>query len=203
MFEVFSRGGFMMWPLLLSSIIAVAVILERFISLRKSRNRFELFIRQFNPILAKKEISDAIDCCRKFTTPLARIYQKGLSEYQAEPSKEQIKKVMDETASLELPILEKNLKVLSVIAHIAPLLGFLGTVTGMIKAFQKIEQLSSQGEAVSPGHLAGGIWEALITTAAGLLIAIPTYLAYSYFSNYADKLTTEMEKHALETIDSL
>jgi biopolymer transport protein ExbB len=203
MWTIFNKGGMVMWPLLLCSIIALAVIIERFITLRKARRKFELFTQKFNPIVQKKGIPEAINCCMEFTTPLARIYQKGLNEYQNEANKERTKKAMDESAAVELPMLDKNLKILTIIVYIAPLLGFLGTVTGMIKAFQQIQLLSSHGEPVSPGNLAGGIWEALITTAVGLIIAIPTYLAYAYFNNYVENLITEMEKYSREMLEQL
>ena len=203
MWEIISRGGFFIYPLILCSIISVALIIERFISLRQARRQYNTFIKDFNQCLAGNGVDEAIEYCKVNETPIARIYERGLETQRVNPDMNSIKQAMQETAQSELPALNKNLKTLSIIAHIAPLLGFLGTVTGMIKAFQTVEQLSQRGEAVGPGHLAGGIWEALITTAVGLVIAIPTYIAHSYFTGKTDNLTTEMEKSSLEMLQTL
>lgn len=203
MIELISKGGIFIWPLLACSIISLAVIIERFILLRKARRQTQEFITYFKPILEKKGIKEALDFTNNPALPLARIYNKGLTDYQKRMDKERLKQIMDETAGVELPVLEKNLRILSVIAHIAPLLGFLGTVTGMINAFKNVETLTRRGEPIGPGNLAGGIWEALITTAVGLGIAIPTYLAYTYFSNFVESLTTEMERNSRDIIDTL
>lgn len=211
MWEFISKGGFLIYPLLLCSIVSLAVIIERFISLRKFYRSLNLFLDQFNRSLAEKNFSEALKLCETSKSLLARIYQRGLNTYQsqsrtetdADINKETVRQTMQEIATLELPLLDKNLKILSNIAHIAPLLGFLGTVVGMIKAFKDIQNLAALGEAIGPGSLAGGIWEALITTAIGLSIAIPTYLAHSYFSNYVDKLINHMEKNTSEMLEKL
>jgi biopolymer transport protein ExbB len=103
----------------------------------------------------------------------------------------------------EVPRLEKNLNALATIAHISPLLGLLGTVTGMLRCFQIIQQKATTLNPVNPGDLAGGIWEALITTVAGLIVAIPTYVAYNYLVNQADNLVLDMETAATELINIL
>jgi len=103
----------------------------------------------------------------------------------------------------EVPRLEKNLGVLATIAHIAPLIGLLGTVTGMVRAFQVIEQKAVAMTPVNPGDLAGGIWEALITTVAGLAVAIPTYVAYNFLVTKVDGFVLEMEKSATDLVNIL
>jgi len=203
MWEIISQGGVCIYPLIACSIISLAVIIERFISLCRARRLYSEFINGFNRRLNENDMAEVIKYCQKISTPLAPIYESGLTAHLAHQDENHIRQAMQEKAQSELPVLDKNLKVLSVIAHISPLLGFLGTVTGMIKAFQKVEELSGRGEAVGPGHLAGGIWEALITTAVGLVIAIPTYLAHSYFTAQVDKLTSQMEKNSLELLEKI
>lgn len=204
MWKFISQGGFFIYPLLLCSIVSLAIIIERFISLKRFYRELNLFLAQFNQSLEQKNFSEGLKLCESSKLLIARIYQKGLTVYQSQTQdKEIIRQAMQETAMLELPQLDKNLKTLSTIAHIAPLLGFLGTVVGMIKAFQEIQNLAALGEAIGPGSLAGGIWEALITTAIGLSIAIPTYLAYSYFSSYVDKLVNQMEKNTSAMMERL
>ncbi|MBI4834107.1 MAG: MotA/TolQ/ExbB proton channel family protein [Planctomycetes bacterium] len=203
MFEIISKGGFFIWPLLVCSVISLAVIIDRFFALRRGRREFAAFVKEFIPTLEKKGIKESIEFCRKSRVPLARIYEKGLEDYQSRMDKERTKQIMQEIAGLELPSLERGLKILSVIAHISPLLGFLGTVTGMINAFQTIQSATASGEPAGPGMLAGGIWEALITTAVGLIVAIPTYIAFAYFSNVVDKMTNDMERHSREMLEKL
>jgi len=112
-----------------------------------------------------------------------------------------IKDSIETTALYEIPTLEKNLHFLSTIAHISPLLGLLGTVTGLVRCFYIIEKKASSFGVVNPSDLAGGIWEALITTVAGLCIAIPAYIAYNYFVNKVNILTLEAERVSLELLE--
>ena len=102
-----------------------------------------------------------------------------------------------------MPRLEKHIGLLSTIAHISPLLGLLGTVTGMVRAFQVIQEKTASFNPVSPGDLAGGIWEALLTTVAGLIVAIPTVVVYNYLVNRVDEFVVEMERSATEVINIL
>ena len=111
--------------------------------------------------------------------------------------------VVEEAAQLEIPRLEKHLPVLATIAHIAPLLGLLGTVTGMIRSFQVIQMKALALAPVNPGDLAGGIWEALLATVAGLAVAIPTYVAYNYLTSQVDNLVYDMERSATDLVNLL
>lgn len=213
MWSFLAKGSFFIYPLLVCSVVSFALIIERFISLTKTRRFLKRFIPQFRETVEKRSIQNAIDLCGKQSNmQLTNIYKRGLVTYRQQKydkdltnltRKEEIKQALQESASVELPGLEKNLGTLATIAYITPLLGFLGTVTGMIRAFQRVQELSSAGQAVGPGDLAGGIWEALITTAVGLIIAIPTYLAYAYFKNYLGKIIEEIERNAIWLINHL
>jgi biopolymer transport protein ExbB len=136
--------------------------------------------------------------CDETPGPVAHIVKAGILKHDR--PKEEIKETIQDAGQHEIPRLEKNLSVLATIAHISPLLGLLGTVLGMIAAFQRIQAESGR---VNAGDLAGGIWEALITTAAGLSVAIPTYVAYNYLVSRVNALVLDMEKSATEVVDLL
>jgi biopolymer transport protein ExbB len=118
-------------------------------------------------------------------------------------SRPEIREAIEDAAVGEIPVLEKNLSMLATVAHIAPLLGLLGTVTGMVRAFQVIEQKATALQPVNPKDLAGGIWEALLTTVFGLCVAIPTYVAYNYFVTKVNGFILEMEKSATDLVNLL
>jgi biopolymer transport protein ExbB len=118
-------------------------------------------------------------------------------------SRSQIKEAIEDASLYEIPKLEKNLPVLATVAHISPLLGFLGTVTGMVVSFQTIQTKAATSYPVLPGDLAGGIWEALLTTVAGLLVAIPAFVAYNYLVSRINNIILEMEKASTELVNFL
>jgi len=151
--------------------------------------------------LRRNKITEAIDRCNVMPGPIAQILKAGILKHDR--SRAEIKAAIEDAGLHEVPRLEKNLGALATIAHITPLLGLLGTVTGMIRAFQIIEQKAVALMPVNPGDLAGGIWEALITTVAGLAVAIPTYVAYNFLVSKADGFVLEMEKSATDLINIL
>jgi biopolymer transport protein ExbB len=126
--------------------------------------------------------------------PLNRVVQAGLEAREGTP--QEIDEAMEEAAHDELPHLDRHLRWLSTLAQVATLMGLLGTVTGLVRAFQVIQQKTTGGNPVSPGDLAGGVWEALITTVAGLVVAIPTILAYNYLASRVSEVQFQMEKAA-------
>lgn len=182
------QGGPVMWVLLVFSVAALAVMVERWLVLRKAKINVNEFLAKLRKaLIVNKSLRDAIKICEQYRGPLASIMKAGLLKY-GQP-KEDIEKTI-ETASLhELARLEKHLVLLASVANVAPLLGFFGTVTGMIQSF---EALAEQGLS-NPGAVAAGISEALVTTAAGLLVAIPTQLAYNYFMNSINKSVRDIE----------
>ena len=118
-------------------------------------------------------------------------------------SKEDIKQAMDDASLYEIPLLEKNLTAIATIAHISPLLGLLGTVTGLVRCFQVIQSKTTTFAPVNPSDLAGGIWEALITTVAGLMVAIPMFVIYNYLVSKVNGFIIEMERRATELVNFL
>ncbi|MDT3696549.1 MAG: MotA/TolQ/ExbB proton channel family protein [Ignavibacterium sp.] len=196
LFDIFLKGGLIMWPILLSSIIGLAVSIDRFLMLRKAKINVPAFMVRIRGFIKKKDISGAISYCIEEKSPVANIVRKGLNKYRY--GHDRVKDAIENAGSQEVSKLEKGLSVLASVAGIAPLLGFLGTVTGMIQAFMTIEELAG---AANPSDLAGGIWEALITTAFGLIIGIPALALYNYFLGAVKKLVGEMETVANDVID--
>lgn len=196
LFEIFLKGGYIMWFILFSSIIGLAVVIDRFIVLRKAKINVPAFMVRIRGFIKKKDISGAISYCMQEKSPVANIVRKGLKKYKY--GHDRVKDAIENAGSQEISKLEKGLPVLASVAGIAPLLGFLGTVTGMIQAFMTIQDLAG---AANPSDLAGGIWEALITTAFGLIVGIPALALYNYFLSSVKKLVGEMETVANDVID--
>ncbi len=201
MFTLFDKGGPLMYLILLCSVFALAIFLERFIHLYRAGIDTEKFMTNLNNNIRKNKIKDAIELCETMPSPISYIFKKGLLKYDR--SREEIKQAIEDAGGHEIPRLEKNLNMLATIVQIAPLLGLLGTVTGMIAAFKVIQAKAALGIAVSPGDLAGGIWEALITTAAGLVVAIPAYVAHNYLVSRVNLIVLEMEEKSKEFINLL
>lgn len=187
-----------MAPILLSGVLTLGIIIERIISFRNAEIDNDRFIKEMEERLKKRKIKECLELCDEQDKPVPRVIKAGL--LKSDRSREEIKETIEDAANHEIPVLEKYLGILATIATIAPLLGLLGTVTGLIKAFMVIE---AQAGLVNPGDLAGGIWEALITTVAGLVVAIPAYLAYNYFVSRVNSIVLQMEKSSTRLIDIL
>jgi biopolymer transport protein ExbB len=198
MIELFQQGGLVMYPILACSIIFVAILIERLFHLHRAQINTGEFIAGIRTIIKKRNMAEAISICEETPGPVAHVIQAGLVKHDR--PKAEIKEAIDDAALHEVPRLEKNLVVLATIAHIAPLLGLFGTVLGMIDVFRTIESLRG---SVQPGRLAGGIGEALITTAAGLAVAIPVFIAYNYLVSRVGALVWDMERSATEVVDLL
>ncbi len=196
LFSIFLKGGLLMWAILACSIIGIAVVVDRFLVLRKAKINVPAFMVRIRGLIKKKDISGAISYCMEEKSPIANIIRKGLKKYNL--GHERVKEAIENAGRQEISRLEKGLTVLASVAGIAPLLGFLGTVTGMIQAFMTIEDLKG---AANPSDLAGGIWEALLTTAFGLIIGIPALAFYNYFLSAIKKLVGDMETVANDVVD--
>jgi len=201
MWEVIQKGGPLMYLIILCSIVALAVIIERFYHLYRARINIDKFMESITNTLKRNRIMEAIDLCEKTPGPVAHIIKAGILKHDR--SRQELKEAIEDAGICEVPRLEKNLGALATIAHISPLLGLLGTVTGMVKAFQIIQEKASAFHPVSPGNLAGGIWEALITTCAGLIVAIPTFVAYNYLVSRVKGFIVEMDRAATELVNIL
>lgn len=196
LFEIFLKGGFIMWLILATSIVELAVVIDRFLVLRKAKINVPAFMVRIRGFIKKKDISGAISYCMEEKSPVANIVRKGLKKYKY--GHDRVKEEIENAGSQEISKLEKGLTILATVSGIAPLLGFLGTVTGMIQAFMTIQDLAG---AANPSDLAGGIWEALITTAFGLIVGIPALAFYNYFLSAVKRLVGEMETVANDVVD--
>ena len=195
--ELFFKGGPAMYPLAILSIIAVAIIMERIWFLRRARMDTKEFMDRINTALGDNKIEEAAAICEEYQGPLGSIFREALKKHQR--SREEIEKAIEGTGSIEVAKMERNLIVLSTIGKIAPLLGFFGTVIGMIKAFESIAS-SGLGD---PQVVAGGISQSLITTAAGLSVAIPTVFSQYLFVHWINRFVLEMQESSVKFLDAL
>lgn len=188
------KGGPVMYPLLALMIIGLAFIIERFIALSRAKINTAEFLTKIRAALRNKNVKEAVKICETFKGPIASILKTGLMKY-GDP-KDEIEKTMENAAMHEIARLERGLAVLSVISNLAPILGFLGTVTGMIQSFDALAQLND------PGAVAKGISQALITTAGGLIVSVPMLLAYSYFTTRVNSFIREIESASAVLMES-
>lgn len=198
MIDLFLKGGVLMWPILFCSALAVAVIIERFYRFHKYKIDVDNFIGKIKSYLEKNKLKEAESFSKKFRGAIPKITCAAISICQLNIDCGEKEKRVFAEGSNALRKMEKHLRTLGIIAHITPLMGLLGTVTGMMKAFMKIQELSG---AVDASVLAGGIWEAMITTAAGLVVAIPTMVAYHYFEGRIDDISSQMKCAARMVLD--
>ena len=197
-YEFIQAGGIIMWPIMLCSVIALAIALERFWSLRKATIDTREFMDSMRSALRQNRIQEAMNICDQSDGVIAHILKAGLLKHDR--SKADIRESIEDAGRLEIPRLERYLAALATCATVAPLLGLLGTVQGMIKCFAQIQHKQS---LVNPSDLAEGISNALITTFAGLLVAIPTIVAHKYFATRVDRMILEMELSSSEFVELL
>jgi len=193
----FLKGGRFMWWLLVLSVIGVTLIIERFITLQKARANVGGLMEKVVSALKQGKHDEAIAICAKTRGPIPQILHAGLLQAKKGPAA--VEKAIESAGVIEMAFLERGLVILATVANLAPMVGFLGTVSGMIAAFEAI----AQAEQVSAKLVAAGISEALITTMAGLVIAIPVQLAHNLFVQQIDRFVVEMEDSAAELVDSL
>ena len=194
--EIVLKGGWIMLFIFIASIITITIIIDRYRVIRKSRSNVPAFLVKIRGLLKRNDINGALNVCMEEKTPTANIVKKGLKKIKF--GHERVKEAIESAGKQEITKLEKGLSVLATIAGVAPLLGFLGTVTGMITAFMRIEDL--QG-AANPSDLAGGIWEALLTTAFGLVVGIIAYTFYNYLVGAINKFVLDMEVVSNDVVD--
>ena len=189
--------GFMRWPLLFCLGLGILVIIWKFISLTATASKARRLLKEVDELLVQRQIKEALDLTRDTDSPAANVLYAGLERH--EEGTERVMKAIENQGLLEMSKLEKGLVILATLTNIAPLLGFLGTVIGMIIAFQSIE-LAGEVEATL---VAGGIKVALLTTAAGLVIAIPVSVSHNYFVSKIDSVVIDMEESAQKMVDTL
>ncbi len=186
-----------MYPLLFSSVLALSVVIERFWYLRRKKILVPEIIGVLDQIKSPGDLQMAKSICEKFKGPFSRIVLTSIENQDLPP--DELRMLVEDGGRQEVRILQRGLVTLETIAAIAPLLGLLGTILGMIKVFNVIETLGvGQAKALS-----GGISEALITTAAGLLIGIPVLIAYNYFNHRAEAFILDIENHVILLLDKL
>jgi biopolymer transport protein ExbB len=187
-YTYFIQGGIFMWPILLFSLIALAVIIERFIVFHRAKvNVNEFLTKVRKALLVNRNVKEAIKVCEQYRGPVASVTKAGLLRYGHD--RQDIEKTIENAALYELDRLERRLSILATTANVEPMLGFLGTVSGMIKSFGT---LATQGLS-NPGAVAAGISEALITTAAGLIVAIPAQIAFNFFTTKVTRYVRDIE----------
>ena len=196
--QIIASGGILMFPIAACSIVALAIAIERFYSLRRATINTREFMDSMRTVLRQNRVQEAVEICDETEGPIARIMKAGILKHNR--GKADIREAIEDAGHLELPRLERYLSALATCANVAPLLGLLGTVAGMIKAFAQIQHKQGQ---VNPSDLAEGISNALITTAAGLTVAIPALVAYNYFITRVENLVVEMEISSSELVELL
>ena len=201
MWQMFLKGGPLMWPILFCSVLALAIIIERIWYLHKIQIGTRQFLNRVLDKMKRHQIKEALEICDIKQSPISRILKAGILKF--DQGRQQIKEAIEDAALYEEPHLEKNMTLLATIAHISPLLGLLGTVVGLVRCFQIIQTKSTALQTISPGDLAGGIWVALLTTVAGLIVAIPAFVAYNYLVSRINNFILEMEKASTELVNFL
>jgi biopolymer transport protein ExbB len=197
MLTIMAKGGPLMWFILISAILAIAVFCERLFHYHRAQIHTDDFVKGVLNSLKRGNVKEAIDTCRDTAGPVAQVVMAAVLNHDR--SRDEIREAVQDTARTEVTRLERNLPILVTIAQVAPLIGFLGTVWGMIRVFMVIEIT----QATTDGQLAGGVWQALLTTAGGLVVAIPSYIAYNYLVSRVQNLVLDMEKAANETVQYL
>ena len=198
LFDIFLKGGPLMWAILFCSVVGLAVIIDRFLVLRKAKINLPAFMVRLRGFIKNNDMSGAASFCMKEKSPIANMVRKGLKKFGLGHAR--VKEAIENAGRQEIGKLEKGLSILATVAGVAPLIGFLGTVTGMIQAFMTIEDLAG---AANPSDLAGGIWEALTTTAFGLIVGIPAFAFYNYFLNSVKRFVADMETVANDVVDTM
>ncbi|MBN2031566.1 MotA/TolQ/ExbB proton channel family protein [bacterium] len=197
MVEYFVAGGAFMWPILACLVFGVAISIERFISLTRASVNTRKFLAKVTGALDKGGPKEAIEICQKTKGPVASIFHAGL--IRADRGLEHVEKAITNAGSIEMAFLERGLIWLSTFITIAPMLGFTGTVAGMVRAFDDIKRAND----ISPSIVASGISVALLTTLFGLVVAIILQVFHNYFISKVDRLVIDMEETSAELVDHL
>lgn len=195
--QLFNKGGFMMWPILVLLIFGIAISLERLWTLSRASINTRKFLGTIKNALSEGGVEAATEVCANTRGPVASIFHAGL--LRVDRGIEHVEKAIMNAGTIEMAFLEKGLVWLATIVSIAPMLGFLGTVWGMIEAFNAIEKAND----ISPSIVAGGISVALLTTLFGLIVAIITQFFNNFFVSRVDKLIVDMEESSVDFVDTL
>ena len=200
--ELFQQGGPLMWAILVASIVGVGVFLERLWSTQRSKVLPRAFVDRIRALVAKGKTSEALLLCEENASSIAMIIAAALRAFEHSTSRGDIKEAVEEVGAREVAHMDRNVEVVGTVATISPLLGLLGTVVGMIQVFRQFVEAYATGN-VGPDTFAQGIWQALITTAYGLVVAIPTLLLYRFLQGRTGRIVGEMEEDAMGIVNLL
>lgn len=195
--DLLIKGGWVMLPLAILAFLGLVIFVERYLTIRKASRDETNLIQQVKQSVISGKLDSAVAICRNSDTPLGRMLQKGLLRI-GRPIKD-IEGAIENVGKLEVSKLEKNISILGIVAGIAPMLGFVGTISGVIRIFYNI----SLADNISIGIIAGGLYEKMITSAAGLMIGIVAYIGYHILNIMVDRVILRMETDAVEFIDLL
>jgi biopolymer transport protein ExbB len=189
-------GGPMIWIIVFASAVAVIVFIERVLHFHRAQINSMEFLNGVRNVLKRENVVEALSICDATPGPVARLVKVAI--LNRDRGREGVREALEEAGLVEVPPLEEKLNLLATIAQIAPLLGLLGTALGFIRVFSRLQ---AQGTMATIQDLSGGIWEALICTAAGLAVAIPCYAAYNYLVSRVNAIVLDMEKAATEIVN--
>ena len=194
--ELAMKGGWIMIVLVVLSLIGMYIFFERYSVLRKAGSKNPLLLERLNDNIREKDFKSAIRYCNRLNTPISRILAKGVRDCKFDTAS--IRQVLENNAGLEIAALEKGLPVLSTISAVAPMIGFLGTVTGMVQAFWNMSQA---GDSIEVSALSSGIYEAMVTTVGGLVVGIIAIFAHNYLVSKVEKVQNAMEADIISFLE--
>ena len=200
--ELFAQGGPLMWVILAASVVGVGVFFERLWSTQRAKVLPRSFVDRIRALVAKGKTSEALLLCEENGSSIALIMAAALRAYEYSVSRGEIKEAVEEVGAREVAHMDRNVEIVGTVATISPLLGLLGTVVGMIQVFRQFVVAYASGN-VGPDTFAQGIWQALITTAYGLIVAIPTLLLYRFLQGRTGRIVGEMEEDAMGIVNLL
>ncbi len=197
-FELAVKGGWVMIPIFILSLVAIYIFVERFMTIRNAGKIDQNFMNRIKDYIHDGKVDSALALCQSTVNPLARMIEKGISRI-GRPLND-INTAIQNVGQVEIYKLEKGLAILASCAGAAPMLGFFGTVLGMVKTFM---DMSGAGSSLDIGLLSNGIYIALITTVGGLMVGIPAYFAYNYLVSKVEELVNRFEAYSMEFMDLL
>ena len=197
LWELILKGGVIMIPIFICSLLAVYFFIERFIALRKAGKSDKNFMNNIEMLVSDMKLDAAKTMCKNTNSPVSRMVEKGLARI-GRPIND-IERSIESVGKYEVSKLERNMKILGIVAGIAPMLGFIGTIMGVIKIFYNISLTNN----MSIGSISGGLYEKMITSAAGLIVGVLAYVGYNYLSILLDKVIFRLEDAGIEFMDIL
>jgi len=198
MLELVLNGGLMIWVILAAALVAATIFLERLFHLHRAAINSSDFLEGIYNVLRRRNTVEAVSICEETPGPVAHIMRIAI--LKGHETQEDIQRAVELAGLAEIPRLERNMPMLATIAHVTPLFGLLGTVIGMMEVFLVMNQ---KAPLIHAGDLSGGIWQALITTAFGLAVAIPAYVAYNFLVTRIEAIVLDMERASVEIVNFL